>query len=370
MRKSLLAAAVSTVALTNVALAEVPSVAVDIPPVYALVAKVMEGVGTPDLIVQQGATPHGYSLRPAEAEALQRANIVFWIGEPLEPWLHRSIESLAADARSVELMETEGTTELEFRQGTTFEKHGHAHDDEDHEAEGHDHDDEAHKEHDHDHEAGEDHDHEAHEKHDHDHEADKDHDHEAHEKHDHDHDREAHDEHDHDHHGHDTHAWLDPENASVWLDVIAADLAALDPEHADTYAANAAEGKAELKALIDEVNTEVEAIRGKNFIVFHDAYQYFENRFGLSAAGSIRLGDATDPSPARIAEIREKVADLNVSCVFSEPQFNAGLVQTVFEGTDAKVGVLDPLGSDLPLGPDLYPQLIRNLAHTLTSCLK
>jgi zinc transport system substrate-binding protein len=345
MRKSLLAAAVSTLALTNAALAEVPSVAVDIPPVYSLVAQVMKGVGTPDLIVQQGASPHGYSLRPAEAEALQRANIVFWVGEPLEPWLHRSIESLAADAKSVELMESEGTTELEFREGTTFEKHSHAHGDEDH-------------------------DHEAHEEHDHDHEAGEDHDHEAHEKHDHDHDHEAHEEHDHDHHGHDPHAWLDPENASVWLDVIAADLAALDPEHADTYAANAAEGKTELKTLIGEVNTEVEGIRGKNFIVFHDAYQYFENRFGLSAAGSIRLGDASDPSPARIAEIREKVADLHVSCVFSEPQFNAGLVQTVFEGTDAKVGILDPLGSDLTLGPDLYPQMIHNLAHNLTSCLK
>ncbi|WP_346891164.1 metal ABC transporter solute-binding protein, Zn/Mn family [uncultured Roseibium sp.] len=337
MRKSLLAAAVSTLALTNAALAEVPSVAVDIPPVYSLVAQVMKGVGTPDLIVQQGASPHGYSLRPAEAEALQRANIVFWVGEPLEPWLHRSIESLAADAKSVELMETEGTTELEFREGATFEKHSHAHGDEDHDhdAEGHD-----------------------------------DHEHEAGKEQDHDHDHEAHEEHDHDHHGHDPHAWLDPENASVWLDVIAADLAALDPEHADTYAANAAEGKAELKTLIGDVNTEVEGVRGKNFIVFHDAYQYFENRFGLSAAGSIRLGDASDPSPARIAEIREKVTDLHVSCVFAEPQFNAGLVQTVFEGTDAKVGVLDPLGSDLTLGPDLYPQMIHNLANNLTSCLR
>ncbi len=281
---------------------------------------------------------------------------MFWVGEPLEPWLHRSIESLAANAKSVELMESEGTTELEFREGATFKKHSHAHDDDDHD---HDHDAEDH-DHDHDHKAGE--------EHDHDHEAGKDHDHEAHEKHDRDH--EAHEEHDHDHHGHDPHAWLDPENASVWLDVIAGDLAALDPEHADTYAANAAKGKAELKTLIGDVNTEVEGIRGKNFIVFHDAYQYFENRFGLSAAGSIRLGDASDPSPARIAEIREKVADLHVSCVFSEPQFNAGLVQTVFEGTDAKVGVLDPLGSDLTLGPDLYPQMISNLANNLTSCLR
>lgn len=329
MRTTFLAAAVSTLALTNAAFADAPSVAVDIAPIHSLVAKVMEGVGTPDRIVQPGASPHSYSLRPAEAEALQRADVIFWVGEELEPWLDRSIKSLAGDAQSVELMETEGTTELEFREGATFEKHSHSHGDEDQDAE--------------------------------------DHDHEAAEAHNHDH--EAHDEHDHDHHGHDPHAWLDPENARAWLDVIAADLAALDPEHADAYAANAAEGKAELETLISEINSKLDSIRDKNFIVFHDAYQYFENRFSISAAGSIRLSDASDPSPARIAEIRGKVVELHVSCVFSEPQFNPGLVQTVFEGTDAKVGVLDPLGSDLTLGPDLYPQLLRNLADNLTSCL-
>ncbi len=352
MRNTFLAAAAATLMLTGTALAKVPSVAVDIAPVYSLVAQVMKGVGTPDLIVQPGASPHGYSLRPAEAEALQNANIIFWVGEPLEPWLNRSIESLAPDAKSVELMETKGTTEREFREGATFEKHSHAHGEEGH---------------DHAHEADEDHDHAEHADHDHDHEADADHDHEANADHDHDH--AAHEEHDHDHHGHDPHAWLDPENARVWYDVIAADLSALDPEHADTYAANAAAGKAELDKLESEITAKLKGFQGTNYIVFHDAYQYFEKRFGISAAGSIRLSDASDPSPARIAEIREKVKDLGISCVFAEPQFNPSLVQTVFEGTDAKVGVLDPLGSDLKPGPDLYPQLLNNLADNLASCL-
>jgi len=354
MRTTFLIATASTLALTSAALADAPSVAVDIPPVHSLVAKVMEGVGTPDLIVQQGASPHGYSLRPAEAEALQKADVVFWVGEALEPWLERSIDSLATDAKSVELMESEGTTELEFREGATFEKHSHDHGDHDHEAEDHDHEHE--HEADADHDEDHDHDHEAGEDHDHDHEAEADHDHEEHA------------EHDHDHHGHDPHAWLDPENARAWLDVIAADLSALDPENADTYAANAAAGKAELESLIGEIETELEGADG-NFIVFHDAYHYFENRFGISAAGSIRLGDASDPSPARIEEIRNKVAELKISCVYTEPQFNPGLVETVFEGTDAKVGVLDPLGSDLTPGPDLYPQLLRNLATNLASCI-
>lgn len=316
MRKTLLAAVISALAVTNTALADVPSVAADIVPAHSLVAKVMEGVGTPDLVVQSGASPHAYSLRPAEAEALQRADIVFWVSEGLAPWIKGSIETLAGDAKSVELIETEGTTRLEYREGATFESHGH--DGENH--------DEGHEE-----ASGGDH--------------------------------------GHDHQGHDPHAWLDPQNAHLWLDVIAEELAALDPEHADAYAANASEGKAELETMIREINTELDRFRGTNFIVFHDAYHYFENRFDISAAGSISLGDASDPSPARIAEIRDKVAELGIACVFAEPQFDPGLVQTVVQGSDIAVGVLDPLGSDLTPGPDLYPQLIRNLAENLTACL-
>ena len=328
MKKLFLATAVSSLALTSAALADAPTVAVDIPPVYSLVATVMEGVGTPDLIVQQGASPHGYSLRPAEAEALQNADVVFWVSEELEPWLERSIDSLAADALSVQLMEAEGATELVSRSGATFEKHSHG-------------DEEG--------EEGEDHDHEDH--------ADADHDHED-EGHDHD---------EHDHGAHDPHSWLDPQNAIVWLGVIAEDLSEVDPENAETYAKNAAEGKAQLEALVADVSGELKDFT-TNFIVFHDAYQYFENRFGISAAGSIRLSDATDPSPARIADIRDKVAELDITCAFAEPQFNPGLLETVFAGTDAKVGVLDPLGSGLDLGPNLYPQLIRDVADGLASC--
>ena len=110
-------------------------------------------------------------------------------------------------------------------------------------------------------------------------------------------------------------------------------------------------------------------MRGANFIVFHDAYQYFENRFGFPASGSITLGDASDPSPARIEEIQHKVAELGVSCAFTEPQFNPDLVATVFRGTDAQTGIMDPLGAEPEPGADLYPQLLRNLASSLTDCL-
>jgi len=322
MRRNLLLATASALCLAGTTHADVPSVAADIPPVHSLVAMVMQGVGSPDLLVQPGASPHGYSLRPSEAQALEKADAVFWVGEGLEPWLEGSLEALAGDAIVVELMEADGTTELPFREGATFEKHSHD-EDEHHE------------------DAGEDHAKEG----DQGHEEEK-------------------------HAGHDPHGWLDPENGRAWIDAIAATLSDLDPDNAETYRANAQTGKDKIVAAINQVVADLNSVRGKPFIVFHDAYQYFETRFNVPAAGSIKLGDATDPSPARIKEVHQKVQDLNITCVFSEPQFNPGLVKTVFGGSEVKTGLLDPLGTALELGPDLYPQLIRNVGTGLADCLK
>ena len=151
--------------------------------------------------------------------------------------------------------------------------------------------------------------------------------------------------------------------------MIAGQLSAADPENAGAYFANAAAGRAELDTLTADINAMLEPVRGGQFIVFHDAYQYFESAFELPASGAISVSDASDPSPARIAEIRARIADEGIDCVLAEPQFNPGLVATVMDGTEAKTGILDPLGSDLEPSPALYPQLMRNLASTLVECL-
>jgi len=360
-------------------LADVPKVAADIAPVHSLVARVMQGVGVPSLIVAPGASPHEYSLRPSEANALQEAELVFWVSPDLTPWLEGAIETLASDASVTELLEADGTTELPFREGALFEAHEHEdhaegedhddHDDEKH-AEGEDHDDHDHKDHaeeaehdDHDHEEhaeGKDHDDHGHDDH-----ADE----AGHEGHDHADHAKADGHEGHDHGEHDPHAWLSPDNGAVWLNAIAAQLSAADPDNAGAYFANAAAGREELTALSAEINTILDPVRGRNFIVFHDAYQYFETAFDFPASGAISVSDATDPSPARIAEIQGRVAEQGVSCVLSEPQFNPGIVAAVMEGSDANTGVLDPLGSDQEPGQDLYGNVLRNLAKALANCL-
>ncbi|MDF1855754.1 zinc ABC transporter substrate-binding protein [Pseudooceanicola sp.] len=315
--------------LAGAAFADAPNVAVDITPVHSLVARVMEGVGEPSLIVASGASPHEYSLRPSEAGALQDADLVFWVGPDLTPWLHDAIETLANDATVVELIETDGTTELPSRENALLEAHDHG--DEGHDA---DHEDEDHGDH------AEEH---------------ADDDHAGHEGHD--------------HGGHDPHAWLSLDNGAVWLNAIAAALSTADPDNAGTYYANAAAGRADLANLRTEINSILDPVRGGHFVVFHDAYQYFEVTFDFPASGAITVSDATDPSPARIAEIQARVADQNVTCIMAEPQFSPGIVAAIMDGTEAHTGVLDPLGSDLEPGPNLYPQLLRNLAKSLADCL-
>ena len=165
---------------------------------------------------------------------------------------------------------------------------------------------------------------------------------------------------------HDPHVWLSPQNTVNWLDVIAGQLPTTDPENAGASFANAAASQAELDTLINAMLTPV---RGGQFIVFHDAYQYFESAFEFTDSGAISISDASDPSPARISEIRAKIADQGIDCMLAEPQFNAGLVTTVLDRTEATTGILDPLGSNLEPGPALYPHLMRNLASTLVKRL-
>ncbi|MDE2648671.1 MAG: zinc ABC transporter substrate-binding protein, partial [Paracoccaceae bacterium] len=268
MSKIIISLAAGMAMIGGVAMSDTPKVAADISPVHSLVSRVMLGVGTPDLIVQAGASPHGYTLRPSEAKALQDAQVVFWMGESLSPWMEGALDTLSSDAIIITLLERDETILMEFREGALFEEH----DDDDHGDEKHDDDG---------------------------------------------------------HGSYDPHAWLSPDNARIWLNLIASQLSIVDPENAGTYFANAAAARLEIEALTTEVNSLLEPIRGKKFIVFHDAYQYFEKAFDLSASGAISLGDASKPSPARIAEIQGRIQEESIDCVLSEPQFNKGLVATV-----------------------------------------
>ena len=195
-------------------------------------------------------------------------------------------------------------------------------------------------------------------------------DHDEHKGHDNHDEHEGHDDHhDHGHGEFDIHVWLDPENAKVLVNEIKLALIEKDPSKASIYEANSKKINLKLDQLIDEVSAKLESEKGKEYVVFHDAYQYFEERFGMSAVGSITVSPEVVPGANRIRELKEKIVDLNATCVFSEPQFEPKLVSTVIEGTQANTGVLDPLGASIKDGPELYFTLIRNMANSLQDCL-
>ncbi len=337
MRHKLLASAIFSLSLPLCAQTTAPSVAVDIAPLHSLVSQVMEGVGKPDLLIPTEASPHQYSLRPSQAKALADAQVVFWMGDSLIPWMEKAMDNLAGSAQKIEMLGLDETISYSFREGATFASHD--------EHEGHEHHD----------------DHEGHEHHD---------DHEGHEHHDDHKGHEHHDDHEgHDHHGQDPHAWLDPQNAIIWINKIKETLVKQDPANAALYKRNAAQATAKINTLMQSTQQSIDALGEIRFIVFHDAYQYFEKRFGISAAGAISLSDAAAPSPARIKEIRDTVKRLGVSCVFAEPQFNDKLVKSVFEGTNvATIAVIDPLGAHIATGSGHYQALIVNMLGSLTEC--
>nr|WP_298103491.1 zinc ABC transporter substrate-binding protein ZnuA [uncultured Shinella sp.] len=336
MQKSLRTLLLSTALLaagTLAARAEAPDVVVSIKPIHSLVAAVMQGVGEPKLIVEGAASPHTYSLKPSNAAALQDADLVFWVGHGLEAFLEKPLESLGGKATIVELDDAPGMEKLQFREGGPFEAHTHEGE------EGHDH---AHEEEGHDHAKA----------------ADAGHDHEG----------EA--GHQHEEHGEfDMHLWLSPDNARAIATEAARVLSEKDPSNAETYNKNLAALTEKLTALDKEIGETVAPVKEKPFIVFHDAYQYFEHHYGVHAAGSITVSPETLPGAERLTQIHDKVKTLGATCVFAEPQFEPKLVNVVIEGTPAKSGVLDPEAATLEPGPDLYFTLMRSIATSLRNCL-
>ena len=306
------------------------SVVTSIKPVHSLVSSVMQGVGSPTVIIEGAGSPHTYSLKPSQAKQLQDADLVFWMGDELETFLEGPIQNIAKDAKSIKLIDSHGLKKIKFREGGMFDEHD-------------DHDDH------------DDHDKEEHAKDDHD-----DHGKEKHAKDDHD---------DHEHGEFDPHVWLDPINAKAVVHEIEEALVKADPKNAKKYEANAVRMAGNLDQLVTELRVQLQPVQGKGFIVFHDAYQYFEQRFGVAAIGSITVSPEVMPGAERVKALREKIRGLRATCVFSEPQFEPKLVRTLVDGTGVQTGVLDPLGSSLTKGPDLYFELVREMARSLKECL-
>ena len=452
-------------------------VVASIKPIHSLVSYLMDGVAKPDLIVDGYASPHGFAMKPSHAKMLQNADIVFWVGEDLENFLEKPLNSIAKKADKIELMDAKGIVKLKFRERNIFDDHDdHGHGDHDDHAKKDDHDDHGHGAHAfecaglfelkagtykwsfakvdgdyadpamkmvilsaHDIEEVE----EAAEKllesetveakkdgevlvaknnsYSLNFDANKDvsvfdvkiakdgkyafftehmpFEFEANEHffkdlagkdlepiaqepegdgHDHGHGEHAkkeggHDDHD-DHDGHeghhhgefDPHIWLDPINASAILKEMTEHLIENDSKNASKYNSNLKKALKDIDKLTADVKSELN--QSVASIVFHDAYQYFEERFNVNILGAFTVNTDVMPGAEQLAEIREIIEHDNVACVFSEPQFNPDIIKAVAKDMNIKTGVVDPLGATLKPGKNLYFDLIRNMSASFKGC--
>ena len=324
-------------------------VVASIKPIHSLASYLMDGVGKPDLIVDGYASPHGFAMKPSHAKMLQEADLIFWVGEDLEAFLEKPLKSIAKKAEKIELMATKNLNVLKFRERNIFDEHDHDdHGQDDHAKKKDDHDD-----HDHDKKAKKDDDH------------DHDHDHDSHAKKEDGHD--DHDDHDGHHHGEfDPHIWLDPINAKAILNEMVEHLIENDAANASIYKKNLDKALNELDKLTMNVMTDLN--KSTASIVFHDAYQYFEERFNVNVLGAFTVNTDVMPGAEQLKEIREIIEHDNVSCVFSEPQFNPDIINAVAKDMNIKTGVLDPLGATLNPGKSLYFDLIKNMSSSFKGC--
>jgi len=306
-----------------------------IKPLHSLVSYVMDGIGTPGILVDGNSSPHTFQLKPSHATMLQEADIIFWIGEDLESFLETPLKSIAKNSRHITLMESDEIELLKFREKNIFGDH----DEHDEHADEH----------------GDEHDEHADEHGDeHDEHAD-----EHGDEHDDHHDGHAHGE-------HDIHFWLDPEIAKTIVKIVARELSEIDPANASTYKSNSTKAMNEIDQLIRDTKSKINS--NASYVVFHDAYQYFEKRFGIEVVGALTVNPEVLPGARQLSEIREVIEHENINCLFSEPQFNPSIAETIAKDTGIKAAVLDPLGAELNPGKDLYFDLIGNITSSFESC--
>ena len=313
------------------------NVVTTIKPLHSLVSSVMKGVGEPSLIIEGTNNPHTFVFKPSHAEMIENADIVFWIGEDLEAFMEKPLDSLAKNAKTISFMDLASIEKLKFREQNIFDDHD-GHDD---------HDDHGHKDDDHD-------------------------DHDDHDGHDDEHD--GHDDHDdhaghHDGHNHgefDAHIWLDPANAKEMVLEISHELSELDPSNKSKYEDNASKTIVALDKHIEDVDKSLS--KDISYIVFHDAYQYFEKRFGVIPAGALTLNPDVLPGAKQIADIQDVINDKGIKCIFSEPQYNPKIIETLGNDMNISTGVMDPLGAYIDAGPSMYSDLINGIANSIKDC--
>ena len=281
-----------------------------IKPLQLIAAAIQDGQGEPQVLLPPGASPHYFVLRPSDAKRLDKADLFYWIGPDLENFLPRLLSK-----RSKLSVAVQNLPELHLQYFGDEHKHDHK---DDHKQQANDL-----LEHDHAHQPG----------------------------------------------AVDAHLWLLPENARVIAARISADLSQRDPDNAKAYAANLHAFSQRLQTLDQQLQAELAPVQDKSFFVFHEAFNYFEQAYGLKHAGVFAISHELQPGAKHVNQMRTRLQQAGPSCVFSEPPMQPRLAHTLADGLPVTLAELDALGSDLPVSAQAYEQLLKNLATQFSACL-
>ncbi|MEE9388302.1 MAG: zinc ABC transporter substrate-binding protein [Paracoccaceae bacterium] len=262
-----------------------PNVVTDIAPVHSLVASVMGDLGQPTLLLSGVDDPHHMQLRPSQARALAQADLVFWIGSDLTPWLTAPIANLSDNSRKISLLTVPETALQRSDSGT------------------------------------------------------------------------------------DPHAWLNPDNAVIWIDAIAQALSHQDPENQRLYLENADRTAADIAALTQRIQSTLLPLHNQPLVFDHGAFGYFADRFDLDIAGVISPNDSTTPGAAHLKNIRSVLQSGNIACAIAQTGESPTFLNSLTTGTGTPVAQLDPMGATQKPAPDLYPALIQKIASGLVTCV-
>ncbi|MEW8505472.1 MAG: zinc ABC transporter substrate-binding protein [Candidatus Thiodiazotropha sp.] len=284
------------------------NVVVSLKPVHSLVSALMQGVAEPKLLLTDAQSPHSMVIKPSQMRMLKDADLIVWIGPALEPSLSRLLNPGRYQAETVRLIDTPNLHLLPIREHEEWHSHGHDHRHEEADATP-------------------------------------------------------------DHPTHDLHIWLSPENAAQMVRYLTQIVIAQDKPHREQYMKNSHALLTRLQTLDDQIRTALEAVKDRPYVVFHDAYQYFEAHYGLNVAGSVNIDPDRLSGPRHIHRLQETIRRTNAHCIFSEPQFEPKLVHTLVEELGLGSGELDPLGKQLATGPDSYFMLMQGLSESLIGCL-
>ena len=322
--------------------AEAPRVVVSVSPVHSLVSGVMQGAGIPELLIPPGHSPHVQPLSPSAVKAAYGADLLIWVGPGFEVTMSKIAGQIERQDRVKSLMDDASLHTLPLREQSIWSEHGHEH--------GHGHEEDEDEEH-----------------------EDEEHGDEGHEHEDEEHGDEGHGDEEHGDEEHeaalDPHVWLSTDNAILIVSAFTEWISRIDSDNRDLYQSNRDKVIARIHQTKGQMSELLESIKTVPYIVFHDAWQYYENENQLNAQTSVSRSADHAPVIRQIQDLNQLIRERDIRCVFREPQFESRIIPTVIEGTQARIGVLDPIGAELTPGPDMWHELMLSIATSLKTCL-